>query len=296
MPTMIEINGDLVSVIDRSVRATISLADWLPKIEHRCPIYTPVLPSNCRALWWDPSDLAHQKMVVLLEVAPFISNLDLDGTPHRLTMPWTRFIFFMETHNPHDNNAWRMEDYHIYWSKSRYTNPTAKDMIVALLPNVYEDGRICFGSTGASANQSLADRLDQIVNEFYISRFNHDLNIRRPNNWRGWAAWERATIANQNCWTQWPDLDPTNTPWPLSSWDDHCARYLAADHPRTGPVIAADPIPELALGATFGRINDWLGAMETNQRARLLEAVLQMRAINNEAFEPVPELVLNEDA
>ena len=279
MPRLIEINGGLVSIINREVAMTVPLEEWLPLIERRVPVSTPVLPTNVRALHWDETDMNHKKLMVLIEREPQIINLNMDGTMHRISIPWTRFFFYCSTRSSTPTAAWVLDDYRIYWSDKRYSNNIALDMIPALLPNVYEDARICFGSTGADAYQPLADRLDQIVNEFYVSTFNNDLTIRRPNGWRGWANWERMTTTNPMGWMTWPDWT-TRT---ATSWTERCAQFVNGLDTRNTPMASADPIPDVPLGATFGRINEWFNEMDVHQRRRLI--VTAQRWVEDESLE-----------
>lgn len=277
MSQQIIIEGDLVRLVSITTERSISLADWLPSIERRPAVYTPVLPRATRALWFDPSDQTNQKMVVLMEVEPQVVSLNKQGTIHRVMMPWTRFVFYC-TNNPGINNAerWRLEDYRVFWSKNRYTDPAAEDSIRALLPNVYDDGRICFGSTGVNAEQSIADRLDQTVNEFYASTFNNDLSISYPNNWRGFRAWATATARDHMGWMQWPDLQPENYSWAHYSWNRIITDWANESVTRHDPVMTPDGIPPLHLGASFGRVTEWLNALTPMQRSRIRLATDQI--------------------
>jgi hypothetical protein len=271
MPRFIEIEGDLVSLIEKNIIQSIPLTEFLPKIERRIPIVTPVLPTNTRAVWWDTTDLSRQKLLVLMEREPQVINMNLTGRIHALTIPWTRFMFYASTRDPNQNLFWHLDDYRVFWSNKRYTDGAAQDMLAAMIPNVYDDARICFGSTGAEADQNLADRLDQTVNEFYISNFNHDLTIRRPNGWTNWGTWKRETLSNPASWANWTDW--TQRTHDMTSWNKLCEDWFSDSTPRYAPMIASDPIPEVPLGATFGRINEWITTMNPDQYRRLFTAV-----------------------
>jgi len=168
-----------------------------------------------------------------------------------------------------------MDDYRVFWSKNRYNDPNATDCIRALLPNVYNDGRICFGSTGADANQSIANRLDQTVNEFFSSEFNNDLGVAYPNEWRGYRAWVAATAKDPMGWMSWPDLGPDQTNWTKYSWNSIIGEWNTVPT-RDIPVAVPDPIPPLALNASFGRIEQWLDSLTPAQRIRI-DRALELR-------------------
>ena len=294
MTQIIEIEGGLVRLISKSIDYQIPMADWIDKIEKRAPINTPVLPTGTRAMVWDPTDLNAQTLTVLIEREPHNMRMDYGRSVKTLSVPWTRFLFFCKTNDPSNHLAWVLTDYRVFWAKSRYADPAVSDMIPAMLPNVYGDGRICFGSTGANANQSLADRLDETVNGFFTSQFNDDLAIIRPNGARSWRQWERMTANNPTGWVEWDDWDPNVGRHQMYSLDVFQGNVNTTH--RFSPMIAADPIPAIELGATFGRAYEWVERLDNNQRARLMEVMLGYRAIHSEAFEPDVEPEEDENA
>lgn len=293
MTSIIEIEGGIVRLVERSTQYAIPLADWVKKIERRPAINTPVLPTGTRAMFWDSSDASNQILAVLVEREPFIMNMDYNGEIRRLSIPWTRFIFEASTNNPDQNLSWSLNDYRVFWSKYRYTATDKADMIAAMLPNVYEDGRICFGSTGANADQSISDRIDATVNGFFTSRFNDDLTIRRPNRARTYRAWMRMTEHNPTGWLEWEDWDENAGLHRFRSFDQVGSHGGYGQ--RLAPMIAADPIPAVPLGATFGRIQEWLDSLDNRQRSRLMIGMLTDRALHNERYEDVPEIEEDED-
>ena len=291
MTAVIEIENGLVSRVERKVQYQVPLKDWLDKLEKRNPLNTPVLPVGTRAVYWDQVNLADQKLVVLIEQQPQVIPMTFQGTVHHLSIPYSRFFFYLSTSDPQDSMAWRMQDYRVFWAKSQYNDPAATDMIRALLPNVYDDGRICFGATSADMNQTLAQRLNQTVNEFYVSNFNRDLTIRRPDGARTWRQWERMTEKDPTGWMKWSDWDPTQSNHTRFSYDLLMAatRTRTLQVARTEFMVSPDAIPEVPLGATFGRLSEWLDGLDNSQRDRLLQAMLRDRALNNERYETPAE-------
>ena len=213
-------------------------------------------------------------------------RMDFTGYIKELSFPYTRFFFICKTNDPTNNLAWRLMNYKVLWANKQYADKNERDMIPALLPNVYDDGRICFGSTGANADQTLSDRLNQTVNEFFVSEFNSDLHIRRPNGARTWRSWERMTVNDPTGWMQWDDW--TNTTNQHYSYTDLCGR-ARVNHDRFEPMIAGNPIPEVPLGASFGRIREWLATLDNSQRSRMLEAMLIDQAEEAARYEPQGE-------
>lgn len=280
MTQTIEIAGGLVSLVDRTVQYSVPMSEWLTRIEKRNPIVTPVLPLGTRAVYWDPTDATNQTLVVLIEEQPKMIRMNLNGITHELSIPYTRFFFYAKTSDPTNMSEWRLNDYKIFWSKTQYGDPNKRDMIRALLPNVYVDGRICFGSTAANAAQSLAQRLNQTVNEFYVSEFNNDLVIRRPNNARTYREWVRMTASNPTGWTEWNDWNESMGLHEYTSYNDLVSNNID----RFAPMLAAEPIEAIPLGASFGRLREWLDTLEAGQKSRLLQTMIADQATSPDTY------------
>lgn len=256
------IQNGLVTVETFEVSAAAPLDAWMPKIERRVSINSPTLPVGARAFVWDTEDLNDQTMSVLIEQQPNIANLDHIGV-HRVSLPFVRFLFVAHTSDPTRNSAWSLEDYRVFFSNRPYSEPDIADMIPATVPNVYDDGRICFGSTAADANQPLHRRLAQLANEFWVSRFNNDLSLRFPNGWNGWGEWEDMTENDPTGWAEWSDWD--NAYIPHYSWNSET--NPDAEHiTRFDPMVSADGIPEVPLGATWGRASEWYASLGERER------------------------------
>lgn len=275
MTQRIVIQGDLVQLVDETITKSIALSEWLPSIESRPPMHLPVLPRATRGIWYDPSAMISQKLVILMEMEPQTITMDMASRQYRLAIPWTRFVFTCSTVGNVPNTLnWRMDDYKIFWSKLRYTDATKEDMIPALLPNVYRDGRICFGSTGVNGNMTLADRLDATVNRFYSSVFNRDLDIRFPSGTCStWRRWETASARDPMVWMNWPELADGDTIYDHYSWQMLTAHEALTPNTRLETVVAPDGIPPLAIGATFGHAAEWWNALTPVQRTRLSAAI-----------------------
>lgn len=264
---VIEIENGLVTKKTYTASTPIALDAFLPLIENRPAIYSPVLPTNTRAEYWDSSDPSEQKLSFLMEREPQIIHMQFRNSSHviehhDLSIPWTRFVFYATTTDPNAmGTTWRLNDYKVFWSKRKFDSISTRDMLPALLPNIYEDGRICFGSTAANMNQSFADRMDETVNSFYLSQFNRDLTIRYPNEARNWRAWETMTTRTPMGWMNWSDWSNRD----MTSWED----VARTPSDRTERIVGADGIPPLAIGATWGAAEEWWNSLTNNQRARL---------------------------
>jgi hypothetical protein len=273
MPTILEIEGNLVREVTRTVGAEMRLDQFLPLIETRMPVILPTLPKNSvRAINYNATNPNNVTLALLVEVPPRIINLNMVGDIHRLSIPFSRWIMlFHNSSGDPTNTAWTFDEYYLFWAKQPFTAPDTYDMRPAMLPNIYRDsGSICFGSTGGRADQTIADRIDQIVNEFYATEFNHDLTIRFPNGWSGFGPWESMTENKPLDWANWSDWTRTDL-WSLNS-------RLGQQFDRTTTLVAADPIPEIPIGASFGRTQEWLASLTNSQRVRILRSLQALPA------------------
>ncbi len=273
MATYLRIKGDLVEEVEEAVMSSVALRDFLPLIERRPAIYSPILPSNTRAVYWDSSNKDHQKLLFLIEREPQIIHMphharDAERAKiYKLSIPWSQFFFAAETNNPLKPGSYGLTQYKVFWTKERMTDPKMLTMIPAMVPNIYDDGRICFGNTAVDVNQHFSDRMDATVNNFYVNDFNNHLAIKYPNNWRGWNEWVKMTEENPMGWMDWPDWDGLH-PHKMYSWETLTQAAIPA---RDELVISPETIPPLNRGATWGAANEWWLTLTNNQRARLAD-------------------------
>lgn len=279
---IIEIQGNLVRRFERKVIAVTDLRDIIPFMENRVPVTLPILPRHpVRSAYWDESTAPNKTLQMLIEVPPAIRTLDYateSGRAARVAMPWTIFNVVTTTNaeNPRGEN-WDLYDIHIYWAKEQIANLDQK-VITALVPNVYDDGSICFGDTGTNPYQPLADRIDQIINDFYLTSFNNDLELRWP--WGDLERWIDESENNRHCWKDFPewDFEAGYVGYPLS---DIFTRNLDRSAPRT----LGNDIPPLTFLPTFGRTREWLDGLTNAQRLRLRAEIEAMADEAPDLFE-----------
>ena len=283
MTQIIKIQGELVTIEETVVQAAVPLADWLNKIERITPVWTPVLPTNTRAMYWDPRAANDKRITMMMEREPQTISMSFRSRVYRIEIPWSRFLFVASNRADINSVDWSLEDYRVFWALNRYTNPSTEDMIPAVVPNIYRDGRICFGSTGANANQPLADRIDQTINNFYASTFNSDLGIVFPSAYDTYVQWEEATTEGKVNFREWDNFKNAGFSW------NSAVTAADIDEPRFEMVIVPDPIPPLSLGPSFGRIEEWMSTLTNFERIRLARAVTVSAEENPDLWTHVEE-------
>jgi hypothetical protein len=277
MTQRLVIEGEMVHIEDITISQSLPLSEMLPFIENRPPI-SMFHPRSAVYTYWNESNPQRKIVRFLCEAAPGIKGIIKSGRRYRLAMPWTYFVFSFQTAS--DVNVggnWTMSEHFAYHSNAQVTGPDSR-LWSAFLPNVYNNADICFGSTGASVNQPLAARVDQLVSSFYLTEFNDDVIGGRshplPFNaaWPtpGFLPWVQATAEHgAAAWVDFPEWHDTTGQNGVQS--KTVAEALSIDtDTRLAPRTMVEAIPPIPSVPTFGRAEQWLRDLTPVQRRRLL--------------------------
>lgn len=277
---IIEIQGDLIRRIERKVLHETNLKDIIPFMENRVPVTLPILPRHpVRAAYWDESGGPGKTLQFLTEVPPAVRRLEYFDANGPVAMPWTIFHFIVNTRaeNPRGEH-WDLSDVRIFWAQEQITDLDLQ-VIPAMVPNVYENGEICFGDTGTNPFQPLPDRIDQLINDFYLTSFNNDLELRFP--WGSIEEWVEKSAEDRNCWKNFPEWDLNNGNVEHYQLKDLFTVPLDRSAPRT----LGNDIPPLTFLPTFGRTREWLDGLTNAQRLRLRAEIEAMVTEAPDLFE-----------
>ncbi len=290
----IEMQGNIARLMERRLVREVRLEDVANSLEVSKPVTLPTIARAQVFAHVDESDQTSKKLYVLSEIPAGIKNIsknlgDRGARRYRLAMPWT-YIWFAcsTTDNIIRGASWAITDYKIFHAQSRYDGIN-DPMIVARVPNVYEDGRICWGATGVSPNMSLANRIDQLTNEWYLSRFNTDLDgsVPLPYDEGNYRRWVQETRDNPNCWVSWPEwTNPTVTKYTVAG-----LLANAGQTPRMQEIILADSIPEIPIRLTFGSWEEWWRRLPAEERRRSIISMENMRFDDPSIIPDAPDLV-----
>jgi hypothetical protein len=292
MTTLIEVEGNLVRTIERNVVKESTLEDMLAHLERRPPVSLPILPRNRTVgVFWDESEPPVKVFNIALAMAPSVRLIPIDpqyrieGIEPRLAIPWTIFVFSMRATKDNPKGVdWAINNVQFYFSKDEPTG-VGDNLIPALLPNVYRDANICWGNTGVKADQPLMDRIDETINTFYHTTFNHAGDLPQPwpyykTTYKRWAR-ETADLGNL-CYRQWTDwTDDRRTHRTLQE-------ALAMKVDVTIPLALPNAIPDLIVNPTFGRAEEWARGLNPTQRHRLRQAFENVLAEDPHAFDLPP--------
>jgi hypothetical protein len=237
----------------------------------------------------DPTDNNRWRLSVLIETPPGVRTITLEPgrwdrahrTTPRLAMPYTIFAFHLTSTN--QGRSWTFTDYDCFHSKATLSGDPDQSVIPAMLPNIYANGKICFGNTAPNlrANAGLADRLNAIVNEFYLTSFTDHAVRGGFIPWHGqrtYTRWVRETNANPRCWEDWPEFEDTDTT--VGHFTVQQILSEGGMTPRITQITLPDGIPDLAFTPTFGRAHEWFAGLNGTQRRRLVTAIDMWRTEN----------------
>lgn len=285
----LEIEGGVVRIIEKKIIAEKRLEDVLPGLEFRPPLMSPLLPRSCILFYWDETDPKKKMLIMLCEAMPGIKNIVKEGYRYKMAMPWAYFVFIATTAGDPNGKSWSVEKYKAFHARDRVTNLDSK-MAVAFLPNVDENARICYGATATKENQPLADRIDTLVNEWYVTLFtDHLIEGRRhprPFGATNWKPWVDATVEHgPTAYLKFPEW---NDPLCLR-WTVRTAMGLKDIPVEMKEMTAIGEIPEIPQPMTFGRAEEWAKNLAPEQRQRLLGALTNMKADNPKLFKAAEE-------
>lgn len=299
MTQRIIIENDLVTILEETVVARSTLQDILPHMEHRVPV-TLMHPRSAIFTHWNESDPRYKTVKFLCEMTPGIKNLIKLGRRYRLAMPYTYFVYSFSTSGD-ITGSWSLDDHYVYHTNERVTSMDSR-LFTAFLPNVSNDGNICFGSTGVDPGMALPDRVDRLVSDWYLTEFNNDLVGGRSHPFpfnagidRMFRPWVDATRElGASAWTTFPE-------WALRAGEDGVqsrtvreALNLGAEARVLNPATFTEAIPELRAPMTFGRSEEWLRGLTAIQRGRLRVAMENIATDEPDAIDiPTPAPVNN---
>lgn len=270
--TYLEIQNDRVRKIQRTVIEDVPLSALYPHLETRVPVFLPTLPRSAVAVNWDETNVQRKTFQVLCELPPAVRNIIKVNRRYRLAFPWTYFLFtVVGSSDSQDARGWEITENRVFHARNRYVNIDS-EVITARTPNVYRDGRICFGSTGVDAFQPLADRLDQLVNEWYETRFNNDLNqyFQIPNGDTTLRNWVAASATNPGCWMDWSDWETAE------KWRVRDLMTQVLPDRRDIVLEVQDRIPDMQMPFTLGRAEEWIRTSFTPEQVRIFGVAMDI--------------------
>lgn len=305
MPDIIEIEGDVVRHIRREVVAETSLAQATPYIERRAPSIWPILPDHVALTAFDPDE---QRGVLIVERVPERVNLNVwfdrgltGGTPaddynravqagpnartrFNIQLPYLYFVYGFKINirqaQDHVGLAGFTLDRSTLWWRKDPLRKVEDRLWPAQLPNVNRDAQICWGTPAWDHQDTMAMRINQMVNEFPITEFTNHYGMPRPAHLASYVAWETES-ENPVAYREWPT-------WEREAGSviakDHALKVMSNGHGKQygtmpSPEDMADVlIPEPPRQFTMGRLRQWIEEIPAPMRARFLAEAARVGA------------------
>src|SRR6187431_1270427 len=267
----IVVQGDLVELQELRTIRQVPLNEWLQRINVTTPVTLPTIGRTQVFAHYDGTAGGVKRFFILSEIPAAIrsieKNIGNSARRYRLAFPHTYIWFVAETaEDKVDRASCAINEYRCFHARDRY-NGIDTEMVVAFVPNIYGDGRICWGATGVDPGMTLADRIDKLTNEWYLSRFNTDLDgythyPRGAANFRDWVIETREGGASiYRNWPEWTDPNVTK----------YTVRRLLEEHgvtPTLTNIVLPNEIPAVETNMTFGRWDEWWTSLDPQQRTR----------------------------
>lgn len=290
----LEIQGELVQVVERQVVRQIKLQDLMPHMVKELPVTLPVLPRTAVFVHYDPTNPTAKRINFLCEVPAGIRTITKENKTggnkrrYKLAFPWTYFWITAVSQGT-KLDSFVIDNYKALHSRNRFTKVEGSEFYVAFLPNIYSvSGEICFGSTGAPVG-SLADQVDDIVNNFYLTEFNDHLD-------RTDMVWPYGGSNFKN-WVEATEVKGAAAYKTFPEWDNGArTKFTMADligtssKLRTERIEGSVVIPEIPSPMTFGRAEEWFKNLSKQDRGRLKIAMENLVEDDPDAIE-MPQAV-----
>ncbi len=290
----LEIQGELVQLVERNVVRQMKLQEFMPHLVKELPVTLPTLPLSARFVHYDPTNPIAKIINVLCEVPAGIRTITKDNTHngskrrYKLAFPWTYFWMTAVSQGTR-MDSFVLNNYKCFHARERYTKPPG-ELFVAFLPNIYaESGEICFGNTAETVG-SLADQIDGIVNNFFVTEFNDHLDGSEmvfPFGGSNFKNWVDATEQyGASAWKRFPEWESgVRTKFTIEDLIEGSTKL------RTTDIKSSIVIPEIPAPMTFGLAEEWLMNLTSQQRGRLKVAMANIKDENPEAIDETPQVV-----
>lgn len=309
MATIYEIEGDLITRVTRQIEQVGRLSDLLPTLTSYKPIEVGYLPRDCSYIHITPTPQDTVEALVIVAQPPQTRRIVFNEThgpletqrAYALALPYHLFWFRMHgtpqvTANLAPRMLWAPRHWATLWMQRPPQNIATDQAIGAIMPNTWPDGRVCFGNNPVSANQTMGQYIDSLVNTYWTSVFNTDLAVRTPYGQSGSRAnlqrWQTQSQSQPDVWRTW---DAWRGESPIRNLIEAVDGTMWNEPmpDSTEPVI-----PQTPRTWTFHSVRNWLlSELDEQQRNRLLWA-LQMsdiEAVAEAQAEDEPEPAVSND-
>lgn len=289
MTVVYEFEGNLVRKVQRQVTEIGRVSDMLPTLMTYHPVEMGALPKNAVYLKVVPSlrNAAQVEARVIVQQPPQVREIlfnESGGAPetqqaYRLSMPYFNFWFNMTGSQqgaaPNQSFIWAPRSWGLFWTRRPFENVDSM-AAAAKMPNSWGDTRVCFGNNPITANVTMGAHIDMLINTYWSSVFNTDLDVYTPYGGRvrtQFDRWVTATESNSDAWMNW-DFWPSEER-PIRTLIEGVAGIDAFTTPA--PDSTEPLVPQVPIQRTWYAINRWVDDQLTPEQRTRLQSVLNER-------------------
>ena len=282
MVTKYVIEGNTIMEVQEATRSMGSLSDLLPRLTSYLPLELNPMPHDLAYIRIIPTQNMELSAQIIVQHTPKIQRINYkngsassnaENSSYQLALPYGYFWFDLNGNRIIDPTGeqimWRPRNWGYLWGKEPFATLATTTVHGAYFPNCWGNGAVCFGTTSVTGNQPLGHFVDQAINTFWTSEFNRDLDARWP--YSTMRQWQEASLADEDCWKDW------------SIWQNEGARSMEdrlnglnegnTQWREAIPSSTSNAIPDLRITPTFANVDNWLDALDDNDRARLKEVL-----------------------
>ncbi len=194
------IHDDMISLVEKKVVKTVSAEAFFDTISKNKPVFTPVLPYNCRLMASNPRS---QISLFVMERTPKctpVTFCDVHNKNHKfvISLPFMQFfvMFSMSGNTPGYQGC--------YLSCTKKPIMSENDQLYCIpLPNQFESGNgaVCTGHIRVKT-ASIPVMVNELISGYFGSPFNNDLSMHYPSvigtndHLKAFKKWHELTEAN----------------------------------------------------------------------------------------------------
>jgi hypothetical protein len=273
------LEGNLVTKRTYSEEYVVPLSEMLPELTAYTPLEMSPLPDNLKYVNIQPADDMGIDATFIVQEPPRIQQIryknaliytDAEHKPFNLPVPFTSFWVNMtgtKNRGPRgEQMLWSAKSWGFLWSRGPFKDMNTP-MTYGWMPNCYKDSRVCFGTNNIDATAPAGEYVNGLVNMFWTSGFNTDLNYPWP--YPTMDEWQKEGEKNPGCWTDWKAVWKTERPV-----KEITGRISKANWSDPIPsVMDGKVIPQIAILPTFQNVQDWKSNLTKDQLARVKAAL-----------------------
>lgn len=187
METIIQIEGDAVQIVERTVTRVVKVSDWVRKISESEPLAI-MLPMGCRFY-----KQINGNKIWVIETPPRVRTIRFLDDSFRVAFPFTVSLL--------ESIGGSVENFRLFYRTSPLKS-IDDDLYRSNLPNIGLTAYVCLGELKVDLALPMHEKIDLMQSLFWESQFNNDLfgsfieYAEKDVRLKSFISWQTATREN----------------------------------------------------------------------------------------------------